>query len=185
MELQEKTKVIIGIHQEDERIQGVMSRRPYLDVGLIILRKSNDGSVTLHEVREMQFERQVDLEVDLDPGSYIVLPKTSGCTLRRPSDAVNENIKMLDKNRRLNELVHSTILDIFRKYDMLLTRELTYVEFKGFYECLNKTVSQQEFETQILNSYSSTQRGLTLAGFIEFFKDAILTYGEVCIFTNI
>lgn len=158
-----------------------MSRRPYIDVSIVVLRKSSDGSVSLYALKDFQFERQVELEVDLDPGSYIILPKTTGCTLKRPLDAVNEDIKMLDKNKRLNELVHSTIIDIFRKYDMLLTRELTYVEFKGFYECLNKSISQQEFETQILNNYSSTQRGLTLAGFIEFFKDAILTYGEVII----
>lgn len=157
-----------------------MSRRPYIDIGIIVLRKAADGSVSLYAFKDYQFERQNEIEVDLDPGSYIILPKTTGCTLKRPIDAANEDIKMLDKNRRLNEIVHSTIIDIFRKYDMLLTRELTYVEFKGFYECLNKTITQQEFEGQILNHYPSTQRGLTLAGFLDFFKDAILTYGEVC-----
>ncbi len=162
-----------------------MSRRPYLDIGITILRKMNDGSASLQEIKELQFERQIELEVDLDPGFYIILPKSTGCTLKRPVDAVTENIKMIDKNRRINELVHSTIVDIFRKYDMLLTRELTYVEFKGFYECLNKTISQQEFETQLLNNYASTQKGVTLAGFVEFFKDAILTYGEVLYFYEI
>lgn len=86
---------------------------------------------------------------------------------------------MMDKNGKLNEAVLSTIKDVFRKYDLLLTNELTFVEFKGFYECINKTINQQEFESQILNNYSSSQKGLTLAGFIEFFKDNIITYGEV------
>ena len=90
-----------------------------------------------------------------------------------------ENLKMMDNNGRLHDLVSSTIVDIYRKYDMLLTRELTYVEFKGFYECLNKTLTQQEFENQILGNYASTQRGLTLQGFLEFFRDSIHTYGEV------
>lgn len=158
-----------------------MSRRPYLDIGITILRKTHDGSVSLHEYKDLQFERQIELEIDLDPGSYIILPKTTGCTLKRPLEAVSENIKMLDKGKRLNELVLSTVVDIFRKYDMLLTRELSFVEFKGFFECLNKTITQQDFEREILNNYPSTQRGLTLAGFIEFFKDSIITYGEVLV----
>lgn len=86
---------------------------------------------------------------------------------------------MMDKNGKLNEIVLSTIKDVFRKYDLLLTNELTFVEFKGFYECINKTINQPEFESNILNNYSSSQKGLTVAGFIEFFKDNIITYGEV------
>lgn len=33
-----------------------------------------------------------------------------------------------------NELFELTINDIFRKFDMLLNRELSYTEFRGFYE---------------------------------------------------
>ena len=86
---------------------------------------------------------------------------------------------MLDKNGKLHELVESTIIDIFRKFDMLLNRELSYIEFKGFYECLNKNLSEKEFKTQILDKYCSTAKGLSLRGFLDFFKDSILHYGEV------
>jgi hypothetical protein len=29
-------------------------------------------------------------------------------------------------------------MDIFRKFDMLLLRELSYIEFKGIYDCLDR-----------------------------------------------
>jgi hypothetical protein len=46
---------------------------------------------------------------------------------------------------------------------MLLYRELTYVEFKGFCECIGKgTLTEREFQTEILTKYHSTDRGLTL-----------------------
>lgn len=38
----------------------------------------------------------------------------------------------------MNPLLESTICDIFRKYDMLLTKELSFIEFKGLYETIEK-----------------------------------------------
>ena len=45
----ETTKIFIGLHQEDERIQGVIQRRPFIDVGLTILRVNEDETLTLVE----------------------------------------------------------------------------------------------------------------------------------------
>lgn len=46
----------------------------------------------------------------------------------------------------LSDLAASTVADIFRKFDMLLNRELTYTEFKSFYECINKNITEAEFK---------------------------------------
>jgi calpain-15 len=162
---------------------GVLSRRPYLDIGIMVLRRTPDGGVIFHSIKELSFERQTSLEVDLDPGSYIILPRTTGCTLRRPPDAKPENIRSI-KNGKFHDLVESTIIDIFRKFDMLLNRELSYIEFKAFYECLNKFISEKDFVTQILEKYASTQKGISLRGFIEFWKDALNQYGEVSLFSR-
>ena len=98
--------------------------------------------------------------------------------MRKPVDVEDESFRLIDKHGKLHELVESTIIDIFRKFDMLLTRELTYVEFKGFFECIKKTITQQEFE-KIKSEYNSTSKGLTQRGFIDFFRDSIQSYGEV------
>lgn len=143
------------------------------------MKRTSDNGVIYIDSRDLSFDRQVELEIDLEPGSYIFLPRTTGCTLRRPPDARSENIKMLEKNGGLTELVESTITDIFRKFDMLLNRELSYIEFKGFYECLGKSISEKEFKSQILEKYTSSSRGLTLRGFINYFRDIILQQGEV------
>ena len=102
--------------------------------------------------------------------------------MRRPSDAKPEHIKMIQKNGRLHELVESTITDIFRKFDMLLNRELSYLEFKGFYECLNKNISENDFKNQILDKFASTTKGISLRGFIDFWRDSIINLTEVWIF---
>lgn len=37
-----KSNVVIGIHQEDERFKGVKKTRPYLDIGLVVIKKENN-----------------------------------------------------------------------------------------------------------------------------------------------
>jgi hypothetical protein len=71
----------------------------------------------------------------------------------------------------LHELFETTINDIFRKFDMLLNRELSFCEFKGFCECIGRNLTEKEFQTEILQKFTSTQRGVTLKGFKEFFRN--------------
>ncbi len=40
LSVSQKQRVIIGIHQEDERIQDVISRKPYMAIGIAILKKT-------------------------------------------------------------------------------------------------------------------------------------------------
>ncbi len=104
----EATRVIIGLHQEDERIAGVLNRRPYLDIGIAILKRVSNG-VELMEIKDLVSERQCELDIELDPGTYIILPRTSGCMLRRPSYAEHESFRLIDENRNFHPIVESTI----------------------------------------------------------------------------
>lgn len=68
-------------------------------------------------------------------------------------------------------------MDIFRKFDMLLNQELSFVEFRGFYECLNLKITEEEFQSTILSKYASSEKGITLKGFKEFFRQTMLKKG--------
>lgn len=39
LEVPTKTHLVVGVHQEDERIEGTQPRRAYLDLGLAILKR--------------------------------------------------------------------------------------------------------------------------------------------------
>ena len=45
---------------------------------------------------------------------------------------------------------------------MLMNKELTYFEFKAFYECLEKPITEEEFEENIRIKFNSTEKGITL-----------------------
>jgi calpain-15 len=75
----EATEMFIGIHQEDDRKQGVSNRRPFIDVGLCIMKvNEDDGSLDLKDYNKLSRDRQVELGLKLLPGKYVVLPKTTG-----------------------------------------------------------------------------------------------------------
>mmetsp|Transcript_33587 Transcript_33587/g.38165 ORF Transcript_33587/g.38165 Transcript_33587/m.38165 type:complete len:826 (+) Transcript_33587:44-2521(+) len=177
LDVTERTHVVFGLHQEDERISGVIERRQYVDVGLVVLRRNSDNSLSLYDDQELTYDRQIELDCSLEPGSYIVVPRTTGCTMRRPSNVESLDLPLMTKGK-LSKLMVSTIKDIFRKFDMLLNRELTYCEFKGFCECISKSMTESEFKTTILDKYNSSNRGITMAGFMAFWEDSITELGE-------
>lgn len=79
----EGQRVHVGLHQEDERVRQVGQRRPFLDIGIVVLRQAEDGSFELIDHVKFETERQVELEIKLPRGSFIILPLTSGALLRK------------------------------------------------------------------------------------------------------
>ena len=74
----------------------------------------------------------------------------------------------------MHELLDTTLNEVFRKFDMLMNKELTFCEFKGFCECIGRSnLTEKEFLNDILPKFHSTSRGLTSQGFKEFFKQQI------------
>ena len=91
-----KSHVVITLNQEDERIEGVFSRRPYLDVGIAVLKMDQQAGSTFMVKRDYLHERSIELELILEPGQYMVVPRTTGCNLKRPEAADFESIKLMD-----------------------------------------------------------------------------------------
>lgn len=75
------TKVVVGLHQEDERSQcrrgsGHTPERAMCDIGIVIVRVEKEtGEVVVVGSREYVEARQCYLEANLDPGDYIIIPK--------------------------------------------------------------------------------------------------------------
>jgi len=130
LSVQSKQRLLIGVHQEDERIQEVINRKPYLSLGIAILKKTPKGDLELVFMKEFAAERQVELDVDLDPGEYVILPRTSGCNLRKPKNFSSANIKMVNDSGDLHPLVELIIKDIFRRLDKYMINNI--VEFGEF-----------------------------------------------------
>jgi calpain-15 len=170
------TSITVGLHQEDARNYGVDERRPYLDLGLVVL-DMTDGGFKLCKAKEAVSERQVELDIDLEPDKmYLIWPRTSGCCLARPEGARPEVFKWFE-NEELHPLFESTIIDLFRKANKSLGEDLTYIEFSSIMQKVGETYSEEEF-ADLVHRLPSHEDGLTQEGLIEFFREKCSAVGE-------
>ena len=171
-----KTNVILGLHQEDARNYGVDERRPYLDLGLVVLDVTG-GNFKLFKAKEAVSERQVELEIEIEPNKpYLIWPRTSGCGLCRYVDSKSEPTVSYE-NGEIHPLFVSTIQDLFRKSNKMLGEDLSYIEFSSLMSRVNVHYSNEEFLAMI-EKYPSYEQGLTSEGFIEYMRDQFEERGE-------
>lgn len=159
-----------------------------MDISLTILKQDmNANEITHVESLDFANSPNIQMELSFPPGNFIILPRTTGCYFGRDISVGNGTKTLLynKEEKKLTPIFISTIKDIFKKFDMLLNRELKHNEFKGFWECVNNnTITLEEFKTNILQNYTRSSEGLSEKGFINFFKDIYLNKGEVKIFIN-
>ena len=65
LNVETEMEMFIGLHQEDERIQGVVKRRPFIDVGVSLIKVSDDDNFELVDFGAMSRDRQVELQAKL------------------------------------------------------------------------------------------------------------------------
>jgi hypothetical protein len=175
--------VLIGLHQDEDRLKESDSRKQMMDISLSILRHDTGNNEITHiETLDFTIAPNLQLEVTLQPGNYIILPRTTGCFFGRHVEKQNCSVTPIynDYEKKLNPVFVATLKDIFRKFDMLLNRELKYNEFRGFWECVTGgNISNDEFKVKLLDKYNNSGTGLTEKGFINFFEDMYLNKGEV------
>ena len=63
----------------------------------------------------------------------------------RPEGAIIEDVKLMDEDGTLSDELESVASDIFRKFDLILDREIKYDEFKLFLEIVGRNMSRSEF----------------------------------------
>lgn len=70
------SKVFVSVHQQDVRD---LNAPPYVDIGVTVLKLSSDFSFELVGSGGVVVERQVQVELLLSPGHYIIVPTTTMC----------------------------------------------------------------------------------------------------------
>jgi hypothetical protein len=73
---------------------------------------------------------------------------------------------LTDSNDELTPAMVTVVEDIFRKFDIFISRELNYQEFKILYRMTGgpRDLTQAEFEEQFLRRYCCTGEGITIRG---------------------
>jgi hypothetical protein len=173
IDIRQKSKIIFGIHQEDERCEGVKETRPYLDIGVAVL-SYKEGVYRLVDFKNTDFSRERFLELVLEPGVYYLVPRSVG-------NCLSFNYELCqtagDFSSR-NTIVTSVIRDIFEKYDIVANEFLSFKELKAFYDYIGLSLTEEQYNG-LVNKFGKKEfsnvelEGLSEKGFINLFYSLI------------
>lgn len=179
----EPQRVYLTVHQEDERRRGTALRRPYIEVSIAVLRITSQG-VELVDLKDFVVDRQVEFEVNLELGRYIILPRTTGCVALRNrrefpgydsesrgqlnhkaplfvpcafSEAQEPRQRTTQNgSSQMSVMFESAVEEIFMKFDTRLDGILTYPQFKALWQALGRNLEPRHFENA-LKAFVSTK----------------------------
>lgn len=177
LEVTKKTNLQLGIHQIDEKIHRVLPRRRYLDTAFLVFKRTAEGT-SLYDAQGFISGRDCEYEVNLEPGQYVILPRTNGIALKRPVNAAEEEISLLTPKGELSEMLEGAVEDIYYRFDTMISNSIDFQEFKEFYETVGQTITEPDFTAKVLGKFCSTDRGLTLKGLKDFWKEQVKALGE-------
>ena len=110
------------------------------------MQRQTEGT-SLYEVQNFVTGRDTEFETFLEPGQYVILPRTNGITLKKPSTAKGEVSKLLEESGNISDLLEGAIEDIYYRFDTMITNSIDFQEFKDFYDTVGQPIQQAEFDS--------------------------------------
>ena len=184
--LEKQTNLIISLFQDEDKFKENDARKNLLDISISVLKLEVNNITNKNEISHIQtydlsMTPNLQLELNLPVGQYIILPRTSGCLFGR--NVLNNNCRTEEiynlETKNFSQIFINTVKDIFKKFDILLNKCLNYIEFKKFLECVKRDIdnfTQAEFKF-LLEQYQSYNESITEQGFVEFWKNSYLQEG--------
>ena len=144
-----------------------------MDVGFVILKVEEDSNeVVLTEHCDFSRDRDVFKRVTLEPGSYALVPLTTGACVQRTQKASTEAIPpkfTFEDTVWPHPYFSSTINDIFRKLDLAVNGVLSAEELNQFGRIINERlfldIKQSDFTSSAFSEVSCNEEGVSLLGF--------------------
>jgi len=170
--IDKSSHIEIGLHQEDERILGA-EKRKNIDMSFVILKKERNGEFKVSGFADLNTARDTEGIFTLEPGSYIVVPFSTGGLLRafdEFTDPVELKIRRNGK-RECNPKLASVFNDIFRKIDLQLDGVLTARELNIFGDIVEdsffSSLTQNSFLEPEFDEISHVTEGITRYGLFQ------------------
>ena len=135
---------------------------PLMDLSLGILKHNDGDDVTISFRKDFIIDKQIIIEVKLNPGNYIVIPRTTGYCMRKKKQISNDYPDLFNNKGYINkEIMSYIIIEIFYLYDIEGKGYLNFNQFKEIMIRLNKNYQEDEFH-KLINKNCYGSDGITL-----------------------
>jgi hypothetical protein len=160
------SRVVVSIHQDDERVYGAKYRRKYLNMGFFVLEADQQYS-NFVPIYATDNSRDTSVTLDMEVGkTYVILPRVTGVGFTKDPNKTFETFEWVSEGK-VHPLFNSAIRDLFRKWNLVVTDQLVFSEFSQMMAEVGISYSQSEF-SELLSLFPSYQQGLTPNGLVEF-----------------
>lgn len=115
-----------------------------------MLKAGAGDSYSIYSARESVLGREAELKITLEPGSYVIVPRTSGCIMSYPRATGSDCADLIDEEHGgiPSSLYISTIKDLFRKYDLRVSQGLSHIEFSNLLKDVGEPeINEADFNT--------------------------------------
>lgn len=161
--------VWFSIHQPDTRNP---SHKPYIDLGVALLREKPDGSYELQASTGVGCSRELYIKCRALAGNYVVVPLTTGCKMMQDASDGSTNPPLYDEEtEQFTTEVQSALRVAFKQLDTDMDHLLRGEELYRCVELLNYNSTWDDTNecAEYLLGFDSCDDGLTLDGFCEAF----------------
>lgn len=188
MQIDQPTKLFLNLHQDEDIYRESDSRKQRMDLALTILKLENSAEEVTHiESTDFLSQQSIQIEKNLEPGVYLILPRTTGCCCfgrdyTRESANESKTTNLFDrKTNRLTPVFVAILKDVFRKLDHGMNKGLKFAEFRAFWKTVfDEELKEENFKNDLLAKYAySDADKLSETGFVSFVKDSLVKRGEV------
>ena len=130
IDLPQTSDVHVCLHQEDPLIGNNSAFKDTVYCSLLLYEKTEQSLLKPLILRNYSHNREVQFNIQLKAGVYIIIPFiNSQALIKRPKDDDEDDF----------------IVDIFKKLDLLMRRELKYPELVPFFKICNHIFDQDIF----------------------------------------
>ena len=144
------------------------NKRPYLDISLVVLKRSSDGTFSIEAIADNETVRDLEAEFTLEQGYYVVVPLTTGGFLKAPN-IPSSPVKLkvdIEGTQIINPQASSAINDLFSKIDMQMDGILTERELNQFGKIVNdpyfSSLTQESFSSEEFKNVSCNENGVSI-----------------------
>ena len=175
LRVSQPTRLFLGVHQEDSRVQGVSTLRPYLDLGAVVFQKKANNKIKVVDQVPLELDRQAQAELELQPGTYLVMPRSTGCRFQQEEGASRDPHPFFRSGGQAADPDFLSIMhDIFRKYDVGMNQRLGFQELAVLvHDAGEPDLSPDQWDS-LWHSFCGSEEGIPFRGVMAW----ILTGGK-------
>lgn len=179
VELAYSSDLEIILSQEDQIAPFTSQYRKYLPVAFSVFSISDNRELTLINNCDFKKVRDRVFAFSLPAGVFNIVPLcgTPVFTEENSTDGMDE-FPYLDRKGRFTEKFEDTLLEVFRRYDLMGEKVLRFANMKPILDAFELSMNESEFSEFIFKKFERMKGGLTYNGFRAFVEKTMQEKGE-------